>query len=263
MMKFFFSLPFFLLSVLGCCAQELFQLAPPRLIYPSVFFSGEITVAMEFRQPGTAIHYTTNGKEPGTTDPVYNEPVRVDKNFTTITARVFGEGVSPSEPVTVVFIKEGYPLQAVTGTRPKEKYSGKGKDPLMDNLGGIPFFTSGTWVGFDADTVTLLLQLKKKEKVKELMLHLLQDQGAWIFFPQAIEVETFETKTASFRPAGHLSVQPEEGKDINVMKPVEIIFPRKIKTDRLRVKMVTLKLPAWHPGSGQKSWVFIDEIKVY
>ena len=260
----FFSTLIFFTTLVYCLAQEQFQLAPPLMKFQSIFFKKSHVVELLFAQPGTAIHYTLNGNEPEEKDPVYTKPILVKKNFTTIKAKVFGENFLPSETIEAVFVKEGLPLSKVIYTEPDKKYSGSGENTLMDNKGGIKGFNQGTWLGFQNDTVLVTIELPRARKVKSVLVDMLQDQGSWIFFPKKTEVYGRDHKTGYFEKLGEIYSLPVQGKDLTVCKPLYIDFKKKMKTNSIQLKFFVLKsIPEWHPGQGKRSWVFIDEVKLY
>jgi hypothetical protein len=244
--------------------QPVFQLAPPFMNFSSIFFKDTATVTLKFLQPGTVIHYTLNGREPSENDPVYQMPLYITHGFSTIKARVFGNGFLPSESVQATFVKEGLPLKQVDFPPPDEKYNGEGPNTLLDNKGGKPAYASKSWLGFKQDTVTISITMPHQIKVNAVMVDLLQDQGSWIFFPSRVEVYGIKKNGSETKQLGKLTFLPVENIDVSVCRPFIINFNKRIKTDQVKLKLYILKsIPDWHPGKGQKSWIFIDEVKLY
>lgn len=262
MMKYSICFIVSLLFLLSAGAQDVFQLAPPLIKYNSVFFLDEVKVVLAFAQPGTVIHYTTNGEEPDENSSSYKEPVIIRKNFTTLKAKVFGKGFLPSKTTQATFVKDGLPLKKVEFSLPNEGYSGEGITTLMDNKGGIPSFMSKTWLGFNQDTVSITISPDKKQNVRAVLFNLLQDYGSWIFFPY--KAEAYSTVNGRIEKQGELLFTSKENMDVSVCRPYLIKFKRRIKTDIIKVQLYLLKkIPDWHPGKGQSSWIFIDEVKLY
>jgi hypothetical protein len=258
------SLILFLFLTIYAVSQQLFQLAPPFIKYGSVFFKDEVKVALLFAQPGTVTRYTTNGSEPTENDAAYKEPIRINKSFTVVKAKVFGKNFLPSETTEATFIKDGLQLKTVACNNPDETYTGEGENTLMDNKGGIISYTSKTWLGFKQDTINIIISLPKKQKVNAVLFNLLQDYGSWIFFPQKAELYIPEKEGSGFKKSGEINFNPDQKKDISVSKPFLINFKRKVKTDKVKLQLYLLKnIPDWHPGKGQSSWIFIDEVKLY
>jgi Chitobiase/beta-hexosaminidase C-terminal domain len=258
------SLILFLFFTLYAVSQQLFQLAPPFIKYGSVFFKDEVKVSLLFAQPGTIIRYTANGNEPSENDAAYREPIRINKNFTTVKAKVFGKDFLPSETVQATFVKDGLPVMKVEYTAPDENNTGEGPNTLIDNKGGIVPFTNKTWLGFRQDTVSITITLQKKQKVSAVLFNILQDYNSWIFFPAKAEVYGSVNTEVPIDKQGELFFTAKENTDVNVCRPYIIRFKKKVKTDKIKLQLYLLKnIPGWHPGKGEKSWIFIDEVKVY
>ena len=247
-------------------AQDTFQLAPPYLRYASVFFEKSTTVAMEFAQPGTQIHYTTNGQEPSERDPVYTHPIQLKKSLTTLKAKVFGAGFMPSATATATFYKKGLAIDSISTPLPHERYPGTGAFSLIDGQGGNSSYLSKTWMGFQSDDVMITLKLKKPKKVKQVLLHVLENQDAWIFQAQKISVFYLVNDPKGWMMIGTKTFSPEAQRATKASCQALLVDTKylKIKTTDLLVIIYPLaKLPDWHPGKGSPAWLFLDEVKVY
>ncbi len=263
-MKNLFACFLMLIVPMGANAQDTFQLAPPLLKYKSVFFTKNTTLDMAFAEPNTQIRYTLNGQEPTGISTLYTRPVRIKERFTTVKARVYGENYKPSDVVEAMFIKDGLPMKSVVGTVPHPKYKGSGATTLMDNQGGLTQISGNTWLGFQNDTVELTVHLGKRQKVNKILVNLLRDYGSWIFLPEKIDFFAFNHATGTFQLLASQTFQQDKHEDGAACVPITIERPGKIKTDTLKIRLHLVKnLPDWHPGKGGKSWIFMDEIKVY
>ena len=180
------SFLFFLFLVQDCFSQP-FQLAPPMLKYQSAFFSGTTSFEVIFNQPGAEVRYTLNGNEPTENDALYSATVHVTKK-TAVKVKAFGKDFLPSETISVQFIKDGKEIRQVSFSKPNEYYAKSKSDILNDNSGGLLNYRSGGWLGYDNDTVTIDVDLKKKETINTVLISLLQDENAWIFLPEQILV---------------------------------------------------------------------------
>ncbi len=242
-------------------AQDTFQLAPPFLRYASVFFEKEATIPIQFAQSGTRIHYTTNGAEPTERDPVYKQPISIKKHMITLKARVFGDGFLPSETSEAIFFPSGIPFKSLRHSPPNAQYKGSGPNTLMDNKGGIANHSSTTWMGFQQDTVVIEIVFDKPREVRELLLHLLENQDTWIFLPQKVEVFLQKAKSATpllITQTGSMSIREKA-----ICHPLSIgLYGHRV--DRLLIKIYPLaRIPKGHPGEDKPAWLFLDEIKVY
>lgn len=248
----------------GIGAQDTFQLAAPFMVYPSVFFEKETKISMEFKQAGTAIHYTTNGRTPSEQDPVYQGPIRVKKHFTILKARSFGTGFLPSETVEAVFYQQGLPIQSISTTLPHERYPGHGNQTLCDGIGGVDPYSSTSWMGFQQDTVRMMVNFAGAIRPKQVLLHVMENQGAWIFLPQKVEVYGAKKGSDDWISMGSFMLNPTEKSGQNGGKALVFDLKKPLKTDRIILKIYPLSnIPDWHPGKGSPAWFFIDEVKLY
>jgi hypothetical protein len=254
----------FISNIAVLSAQETFQLAPPILKYPSVFFTKEAKIEMAFAEPNTEIHFTTNGAEPTQNDPIYKTPLPITTSFTTVKARVFSKMYQASDVVAATFIKDGLPIHSVEGTLPNPKYTGSGAQTLIDNKGGTTNTSGKTWLGFQTDTVEIVLNLNKKEKVNSVLLNLLQDYGSWIFLPEKIEAYSFDSKTKTYQLIDNQVFNQDKNIKGSFCTPSVLTVKKRVKTDKIKLQLYLVKqIPDWHAGKGSRSWIFIDEVKVY
>lgn len=244
-------------------AQQLFQLAPPLLNYRSVFFQDKTTLEIKFEQPGAEVRYTINGNEPTVKNLLYTTPIAITEKRVNIKAKAMGKDFLPSETVSVEFIKTGKAIQQIDFTAPNPKYTTNNKNLLNDQIGGNTNFNSGTWLGYDSDTVEIDIVLKKKEPINSVLVDLLQNESSWIFLPEQILLYYYDEAQKAYLPLGKETFFSEvpSPKQCHAR---EIIPKQKIKTNRLKLVLYPLKkIPAWHPGKDNHAWLFIDEIQVY
>ncbi len=263
-MKILHFLIIFYLNIAVLQAQDTFQLAPPILKYPSVFFTKEAIIEMKFAEPNTQIHFTSNNQEPTEKDPIYTTPITISKSFTTVKARVFSKIYKPSDVVQATFIKDGVPIKSIDCTTPNPKYTGSGATTLMDNKGGSTNISNKTWLGFQTDTVEIILNFDKKQTVKKVLIDLLQDYGSWIFLPEKIEVYSFNSATKKYQLIANQAFNQDKEVKGSFCTPSVLTVKNGVKTDKIKLQLYLVKqIPDWHAGKGNKSWIFIDEVKVY
>ena len=248
----------------NCYAQQTFQLAPPMLKYHSIFFKTSEMVSMQFAQSGTKIFFTLNGKEPTQNDSYYYKPILIQKSFTTLKAKVFGDGFLPSETVAITFIKDGLKIKSVQATEPNEKYPGNGLQTLFDNEGGVANNQSKEFMGYQTDSVVLNVSLEKKQKITSVLLDFLRDHGSWIFLPQSIRVYYFDDIKNEFRFLAEKEIVADSSQQSSTTVFEKLNTNKKVLSSKIRIVLKPLSsIPAWHPGKGQHGWMFIDEIKIY
>lgn len=246
-------------------AQETFQLAPPLLSYSSIFFADEAKVSMTFALKGSVIRYTLDGRIPTEKDPVYNGPLKLYEGISTLKARSFAEGYTPSDPVQITFIKEGYPIQSIiTDPSPSDRYRGSGENTLIDGIGGNTTSGLGTWWGFDADSVEMKISLRSVSQINKLLVHVLRQQGSWIFLPQKMVASVYDDHTHQRTVIAERILDALQQENSAECIPLFLTPDRPINASEIYLTFYVVKnLPEWHSGKGGHAWMFIDEIEIF
>ena len=192
----------FMLFIVQCSlSQQKFQLAQPMLKYKSAFFTSITSFEVVFDQPGAEVRYTLNGNEPTANDLLYSTPIAITKR-TQVKVKTFGNNFLPSETVSATFVKNGRIIKQIQYSKPNESYNKSKPDILNDNIGGFSNYRSGTWLGYDNDTVTMEIDLIKKETINTILISLLQDENSWIFLPEQILVYYYNDRLKTFLAIG-------------------------------------------------------------
>ncbi len=240
--------------------QDTFQLAPPLLKFPSIFFERSVQVSAEFRQPESSIRYTLNGWIPTEESPVFDKPVSINKPVTKLSVRTFAKGFLPSEMVQVNFYKMGKKAKTLRAPLPHPKYLGTGNDAFQDGLGGNTDHNSKTWMGYQ-DSVMIELEFGDKTALEQIMINTLESQNAWIFQPSSISVYGWDYLFGRWRPIGGSRPDSAERQPEVRCAMQSVNIPKPIKTDRYRLIIRSLQeIPSWHTGKGKPAWLFIDEL---
>lgn len=256
-------LALYLLSLLTICveAQTRFQLAPPLIAQHSSFFADTTSFSVRFNQPGTAVYYTMENRDPTNKDSQYIAPVSINKACT-IRLRAIGDDFLPSETILLHFHKTGLPIKSITTSQPNEFYAKLPANILHDAVGGIPNFRSGTWLGFDNDTVWIDIQLPASQQINTVSISLLQDENSWIFLPAKTELFYRDINTDNWSSiAIQKHMHNEASPKTSVLQLLKLNKP--ILTEQLRLMLVNIdKIPEWHAAKGNNAWIFVDEVLV-
>ena len=253
-----------LVSCQICLGQKSVQLAPALLKYSSVFFKDAAKVEIKFAQEGANIYYTLDRQLPTEKSTTYKKPIKINKNLTTLQVITSGPTFFPSEIISTTFIKDGLPILSEQHSAPNEKYQGNGPLTLFDNEGGILNMKSPSWIGYQQDTIEILVELKSSKKVNSVLIDFLQDYKNWDFLPQLIRVDYFNADTKKFESLVENSFELNKTISAPECKPIMLTALSNIVTNQLKIKLYGIKnLPDWLPGKRRHGWIFIDEIKVY
>lgn len=225
-------------------------------------FRGEMKVALECLAKEATIHYTLDGSTPDCHSRAYSKPFTIGKTTRLNMIACLKDSSSRVETADFSRIPDGLEVLRYNTTY-SPQYTAHGQDGLIDGIRGSQSdFRTGDWQGFEGVNLDVVLDLGKSRRVKEVSAGFLQDENAWIFFPEKVQVEVSENGT-DFQPVGEAPTQiaPQEKGVLQQDFTVEI--PGNVKARYVRVVGVSLgKCPAWHKGHGAACWLMADEIMV-
>ena len=142
-----------------------------------------------------------------------------------------------------------------------KSYSAGGPDALIDGQHGTTNWRTGGWQGYQGQDVEATVALKGAPRaVLRISATFLEDQNAWIFYP----------KSVSFYASGDslhwqlLETVLTGGGDHNPAVTTATFSTKKAVTAKY-IKVVAKsfgKMPQWHEGRGEQTFIFIDEIEL-
>ena len=187
----------------------------------------------------------------------------LDSNVT-IKAKAFKPGWISSDLMENRFFKAGLQPDSVTNILPPDaQYRGEGAQTLIDLVKAeVNNTRSGKWLGYRNNKMETLFIFNRPVIVSTVTLSTLIDIGGYIMPPTTIEVwggdEPNNLKLLNrLRPQQATKAQPA------YLHPFECSF-KPVEIKYLKLIAVPLpKLPPWHPGKGDKGWIFVDEVFIY
>lgn len=236
------------------------QLLPAPWASPSdrIFRKGQKIVLHAVE--GAEIAYTTDGSEPGLHSVRYTTPIQPDKN-TTIRFNAWKKGFASGAAQQAEYTLQPTDLEMISVSAFANQYSGSGKINLIDGLKGSSDYRLGGWQGFQGIDVEAQIKIGNERIVTMVSAGFLQDINSWIFMPKEIVLLS--------SPNG---IEFREIKSIVNDFPAEKwgTYTREYIFDNLAIKDRYLKviarnsglIPAWHPASGNTTWIFADEISI-
>ncbi|MFY7840623.1 MAG: FN3 associated domain-containing protein [Lacibacter sp.] len=240
---------------------SILKLTTPVLLNEEAFIT-EASVPLKLKHyiQGAVIRYTTDGTEPDSIrSPVFKGNETVDSN-TMIRAKAYKPGWMSSDILEAFFYKSTFTPDTVVYLKPPNvKYNDEHGKMLFDRQKAETNFQLGNWVAFRENRMECLLPFSKPVTIQSITLSSLVDINSYIMPPQQIEVWGGDD-AQRMKLLGRMS--PEQpGKLMPVfMKGFECKFAATtIKYIKLIATPVA-KLPSWHPGKGDKGWIFVDEV---
>lgn len=208
------------------------------------------------------IRYTTDGSEP---DSLHSKLYNGNETFsssTIIKARAYKQGWLGSEVMEVKFFRNTYKPDSVSYLLPPNpKYADKKGKLLFDHEAGISGSPFSNWVGFRENSMECLLQFANPVTIQSIGLSSLVDVGSYIMPPASIEIWG-GNDVQHLQLLGRLRPEQPDGQRPSFTTNFQCNFkPAAVKCIKVVANPVA-RLPAWHPGKGERGWVFVDELLV-
>ena len=204
------------------------------------------------------IRYTTDGTIPTAKSQVYKKPVKIKKS-TQFVARSFNQ-YGASFPVTSNYKLANKNWDISLKTEYANQYSGGGQNGLIDQLYGGKDFRTGSWQGYYGKNIEVEIDFREKKKIESVAVNFIQDIKSWIWMPLEVRFLISEDGKNWF------NIHTEENKvpyDQYGALIAKIGFEKSFTTRYLKIVAVNRGVcPDWHPGVGNDTWLFADEIEV-
>jgi hypothetical protein len=238
------------------------KLSPPVLLNEESFITAAVPLKLKHYIQGTSIRYTTDGSDPDSIhSPVFKGNETINSN-TQIKAKAFKPGWISSDLVEASFYKSSYiPDTVIYLAKPNEKYKDETGKLLIDRQKAEPDFRFGGWVAFRENRMECLLQFSAPTPVQTVTLSTLVDIGGYIMPAQSIEIWGGDD-AKNMKLLGRLVPQQPAKMKPSAMKGLECKFDKSTVKYLKIIGNPVARLPAWHPGKGDKAWLFVDEILI-
>lgn len=242
---------------------SIIKLTPPILLNEEQVITTPIQLKLKHYINGASIRYTLDGSEPDSINAKEYSNNILLKGNTTLKAKAFKKGWISSNTIEAYFFSSKYqPDSAVNILRADDNYRGDGANTLIDLAKGeVNNFKSPKWLGYKLNRMESMLMFKQPVSISSVTLSTLVDIGSYIMPPQSFEVWGGNLP-GQLTLLGRL-VPPQPTAVVKgYLRGYEIKFP---PTNLKYLKVIAVpvgKLPKWHPGKGDKGWVFVDEVYV-
>lgn len=205
------------------------------------------------------IRYSIDGSEPNKLSPIYTDPIKIEKS-TEIKTKVFVKN-EPSSVTSSTKIEKhlavGKNIEYKNQYSPK--YPGGNEFGLVNSLIGSEEFNDGNWQGFEGEDLEVIIDLENQTDISKISINFLQNVNSWIISPTFVQIFT-SNDGLNFEEITH------KDNDIPVSNMGDIIKTFDFALNKINTKYIKVfaknygLLPDWHPGSGNRTWIFVDEI---
>jgi hypothetical protein len=252
--------------VSGVSIQEAIPLSPPIFKNEEGILKTGDSIRLMHHIRGARIWYTTDGSIPDTINGnQYRKPFAI-RQSAEIKAIAIKDGWVTSQPASFNAYEAGVEPKAVRIiSRPAPQYPGLGTATFTNRkLATISNTRDANWIGYRDEPCVLEVEFEKPVAVQRFVLNFACHIPQYIFPPTRIKVY------------GGNSLQAMQLLGSKSLKPIVPAEKEKVLSDTgqlslsgksyryFRIEADNLgKIPAWHPGKGEKGWLFIDEIFFY
>ncbi len=178
----------------------------------------------------------------------------------TLQARYQGEPVRESRQLSLIGHK-AVGKSVRFASPPDAKYSGTGAFTLTDGVLGTTF-ADGFWNGWLGPDIDATIDLGTAIRVDSVVVSLLEEVRSWILLPRELRLSVSEDGVR-WEDGGVRLVQQEVTPEGRSRPRITLPLPPATRARYIRVVAINGgRLPRWHPGAGQPSWLFMDEIEV-
>ena len=230
----------------------------PTISAPSRSFLDTMTISMHCGTEGSSIFYTLDGSTPSINSNKYETPLNIKKT-TTVKAISLKTNYLPSYVETVVYNKLPYNINIEYHEPYNQQYTAGGYNGLFDTVRGIST-AWGSWQGFYGKDFFATIDLGDIRPINSVTATFLQNAASWIWLPKSVSFElSTDGKNFSRIKSYNHNISLKEYEPTIIDFEQKIISP--IRYIRIHAKNMGV-CPEWHPGRGNDSWVFIDEITI-
>jgi hypothetical protein len=132
---------------------------------------------------------------------------------------------------------------------------------LIDQIRGSENFRTGTWQGYYGVDLEAIVDLGSSRRLAEVSTGFLQEHRSWIWMPAGVEYAT-SLDGEEWQVAGSVEHDISQRHDGGVVRDFTLdLGGVEARYVRIRAKNPG-PCPDWHPGAGNRSWIFADEIVI-
>ncbi|MBC7383858.1 MAG: glycoside hydrolase family 92 protein [Bacteroidia bacterium] len=193
---------------------------------------------------------------------IYNSSEIEVKSYKNFANHPMGKSFEDSASVIARFYKIPHSWSIQLISKYNMQYTGGGDEGLIDGIRGDEEWRKGGWQGYQYQNFEAVLDLKQIKEISTFSSTYLQEQRAWILLPT--EVEYFvSTDGITYQSAGIVKHTVEPKNEKTIIENMKLQLNKLVSARYVKVKAINFgKLPAWHAGSGDEAFIFIDEIDV-
>jgi hypothetical protein len=235
--------------------------ALPLIEAASAMFGDSLEVQIHVQGPHSGIRYARGSKNVLSEGISYQAPL-ILYSSDTLTACALDASGKPGFVVTAHFNRVDPRIKVDLKFPYNRQYHAGGPLALVDGVEGDLAWRKGDWHGYQGHDFEAVIHLPEPESLNVLEAGFLQDVRSWIVFPESVEVWGRSTSDQPWKSLGTATHSiPVDQLDVQ-RKNIVVQFSQPMICSDLQIRAKQYgPLPAWHPGAGGQSFIFVDEVR--
>ncbi|MCW1735185.1 glycoside hydrolase family 20 protein [Anaerorudis cellulosivorans] len=205
------------------------------------------------------IYYTLNGEEPTTSSTLYEGSftIKGDAEIKAVAIRENGKNSKIFHEKVKVSKSTFKPIVLLTQPAPNYAFSGPGM--LVDGLfGKSSNYKTGRWMGFQNEDLIAVIDMLEPTGISKAEIRNAVVTGDWVFDASEITIASSNNDSVftTVKSEKYIDAKMENWSDV-------VTHTLTFDPVTARYFKVTVKpsiIPAWHPGKGNRAFIFVDEI---
>ena len=230
----------------------------PIITASSQAFTQPLEVSISTLRSDDQIHYTVDGSQPTRNSPVYDGPVTV---ASTTVVKAIAEDKDRTSPVVTAHFTQIDPDRTIkVESKWSSQYAAAGEVALIDGIRGAQDWRTGAWQGYLGTDVLATVDLGSVKTLKHLGLSVLQDQRSWIWYPESVQF-AWSMNGHDWSSATVTNTVPRTAEGTQTMEMTTELLNKHARYIKVIAKYAG-PCPDWHPGKGEASHIFTDELLI-
>ncbi len=206
------------------------------------------------------VYYTLDGSEPDESSARYENKLSI-KEAAELKAVAIRNGKKSKVFNEKISISKSSYMPTELFTTPAPGYIYEGASMLVDGLNGNSTnYRTGRWIGFQEDNMVAVIDLLQPTEISKAEIHNAVVTGDWIFDASEITIES-SADNQTFTPVISMPVVDEKNEHRSDISTHLLTFDP-VTARYFRVTVKPSVIPEWHPGKGNRAFIFVDEIRL-
>ncbi len=244
--------------------NELLKLTAPRLMDADkrIYAPGEL-IAFKPQMSGVEIRYTIDGSNPDSLSSIlYTKPFPVI-GMMKVRAISVSPGWKTSDTTDNTFFLKGFKPDSIRMiNEPDKQYKGQGALTLTDLVKGSSGNLNVNWLGYRDNSFKIGAYFSKGEDIQQILLSTVESIDGYVMPAKKIIIKGGDSPKSLKLLKTIVPEQPKEKRRKHLIPFVIPLDKKQYKYFEIEAFPVNV-LPKWHPGKGDKGWVFVDEVFFY